>query len=168
MDNMFLCCLSGNMDLSKLNTDKVTSMSHMFAFMPLAKDIEVGEDFITANVKNMNGMFKFFGRITGETKFGILNATTKTYDTPAFQIKEGCVLAEMYSNALVPVDASSWTCVGDEEGGQSGLNNCRDYTDMFYNFAYYALPPIKLPTQESSEPIGHPENLTLTLPKSKK
>lgn len=165
MDNMFLCCLTSIMDLSMLNTGKVTSMSHMFAFMPLAKDIKVGKVFETTNVKNMNGMFKFFGKITGDTKFGIPNAAASSYDTPAFQIKDGCIMAEMYSNALVPVDASSWTCV-DGEVGQSGLSNCRDYTDMFYNFAYYALPPIKLPSQEGSEPIGHPENLTLTLPKS--
>ena len=139
-------------------------MKSMFSFMPLTYHVIVSDKFDTSNVESMNRMFAYFGNINGESKFGISESGSSLDDLvfPAFKIKQNCVLAEMFANAHLPVDLSGWTTPDND--GTCGLNNCSDYSDMFYQFAYYALPPIKI--RDTDEPIGKPENLTITLPSS--
>lgn len=106
MDNMFAYSMIKRLNLNKLNTEKVRSMKSMFSFMPLINRVIVSDKFDTSNVENMNRMFAYFGNIVGVSQFGIENASSGKFDFPAFKIKEGCVLAEMFSNAHLPVDLS--------------------------------------------------------------
>ena len=140
-------------------------MSRMFMLTPLTGRYEVSsESFSTSKVKSMWQMFAYAGRITGTSTFGY--PIPGGADFPVFQFKQNCEVAQMFSNAYIPVDLSDCKPAGETNG--CGLNNIYDYSDMFYNFAINALPSVAIPSseEEDPEPIGHPENLKIKLPSS--
>lgn len=107
MDYMFAFSLTQELNLQKLNTENVRSMKSMFSFMPLINRVYVDPDkFDTSKVESMNRMFAYFGIITGQSSFGFFDPNLGKVVFPAFKIKDGCVLAEMFANANLPVDVS--------------------------------------------------------------
>ena len=105
MDRMFAYSNTANFHLEKLNTVNVKSMRSMFLFTPFLSSVSVSDDFDTSNVESMNRMFAYSGIITGEARFFKYNKEWSEVP-PSFKIKDGCVLAEMFANAHLPVDLS--------------------------------------------------------------
>ena len=102
----------------------------------------------------MSEMFSYCGSIDGTSRFGQYSDTTippKPGKFPKFTFTKDCKVGHMFERCHIPVDLSASTTT---DGLSFGLNNVRDYSGMFLEYAYFALPKMI---------GGAPENLTVTL-----
>lgn len=160
---MFECCMTHMLDLSHFSTVGVTDMRQMFKFTPLLNEISItNKSFDTSKVTNFNQMFMFCGSIRGFTKFEDSTTPEDVVDFPVFAFREGANVTQMFQCALLPVNLDEEHCIAADNSGY-GLNMIKDFSLMFCDYAYYALPALTLPTPAGGQvTIGHPERLTLT------
>ena len=103
----------------------------------------------------MSGMFSYCGSIDGTSKFGNFGPGEEPEtpgDFPKFTFKMDCKVAYMFERCHIPVDLSKCDC--SDNSNKFGLSNARDFSGMFLEYAYFALPTLI---------GGAPENLKVKL-----
>ena len=87
-------------DLSKINTQNVTDMNHMFRNMHALKAIKFGKNFKTNNVTNMGSMFA-------------ATCNLKELDLSGFNTAKVTKIIELFG--LVDFKGDSFTCPGGDK-----------------------------------------------------
>lgn len=164
-NEMFRGCTCGRIYADRFDTGQITSMRAMFQLTPFIQYIFVENQndgsevsWNTESVTDMSEMFSYCGSVDGTSRFGVFGPGTdpdEPGDFPVFTFQKDCKVGRMFERCNLPVNLEN--CVCSDNNNKFGLNNIRDYTDMFYQYAYFALPSL----------IGTPEELTVKLCTSK-